>query len=76
MGTGRTSSSARPIHLGNLREVMTAHFVAEEIRSRGLDAIHLHSWDDYDRLRKVPGGLDESLATHVGRPTDTDRIVT
>ena len=69
-------SPSGPIHLGNLREVMTAHFVAEEIRSRGHDAIHLHSWDDYDRLRKVPAGLDQGLnqgldqdlAEHVGRP--------
>ena len=61
-------SPSGPIHLGNLREVMTVHFVAEEIKSRGLDAVHVHSWDDYDRFRKVPAGLDESLAEHVGRP--------
>src|SRR6266496_2596406 len=61
-------SPSGPIHLGNLREVMTVHFVAEEIKSRGLDAVHVHSWDDYDRFRKVPAGLDESLAEHVGKP--------
>jgi len=61
-------SPSGPIHLGNLREVMTVHFVAEEIKSRGLDAVHLHSWDDYDRFRKVPAGLDQGLAEHVGRP--------
>jgi lysyl-tRNA synthetase class 1 len=61
-------SPSGPIHLGNLREVMTVHFVAEEIRSRGVDAVHLHSWDDYDRFRKVPAGLDDRLAEHVGRP--------
>ena len=61
-------SPSGPIHLGNMREVMTAHFVAEEIKSRGLDAVHLHSWDDYDRFRKVPGGLDPALSEHVGKP--------
>jgi lysyl-tRNA synthetase class 1 len=61
-------SPSGPIHLGNLREVMTVHFVAEEIKSRGLDAVHVHSWDDYDRFRKVPAGLDERLAEHVGKP--------
>jgi lysyl-tRNA synthetase class 1 len=60
-------SPSGPIHLGNLREVMTAHFVAEDIKSRGHDAVHLHSWDDYDRLRKVPAGLDEGLFEHAGR---------
>ena len=61
-------SPSGPIHLGNLREVMTGHFVAEEIRSRGHDVTHLISWDDYDRLRKVPAGLDERLAAEVGKP--------
>ena len=59
-------SPSGPIHLGNLREVMTAHVVAEEIRSRGHDVVHLHSWDDYDRFRKVPAGLDEGLAARSG----------
>ena len=61
-------SPSGPIHLGNLREVMTAHLVTEEIIARGHDAVHLHSWDDYDRFRKVPAGLDQNLAEHVGRP--------
>ena len=29
---------------------------------------HLHSWDDYDRFRKVPAGVDPSWAEHIGRP--------
>lgn len=61
-------SPSGPIHLGNLREVMTAHFVAEELTSRGYDAVHLHSWDDYDRLRKVPSGFSQELGDYVGRP--------
>ncbi|UWP78577.1 lysine--tRNA ligase [Dactylosporangium fulvum] len=64
-------SPSGPIHLGNLREVMTPHLVADEIRRRGHDCVHLLSWDDYDRFRKVPAGVegvDESWAEHVGRP--------
>jgi lysyl-tRNA synthetase class 1 len=61
-------SPSGPIHLGNLREVVTAHLVAEALRRRGHPAVHLHSWDDYDRLRKVPAGLDPSLQAYVGRP--------
>ncbi|MET7403538.1 lysine--tRNA ligase [Dactylosporangium sp. NPDC005572] len=64
-------SPSGPIHLGNLREVMTPHLVADEIRRRGHDCVHLLSWDDYDRFRRVPAGLDgvdESWAEHVGRP--------
>ncbi len=61
-------SPSGPIHLGNLREFLTVHFVAEEIRRRGLPVRHLHSWDDYDRFRKVPVGVDESWNEHIGRP--------
>ena len=49
------ASPSGPVHLGNLREFLTVHFVAEEIRRRGVPVRHLHSWDDYDRFRKVPG---------------------
>ncbi|KRF20883.1 lysine--tRNA ligase [Nocardioides sp. Soil797] len=62
------ASPSGPIHLGNLREFLTVHFVAEELRSRGLNVRHLHSWDDYDRFRKVPAGVDESWSEHIGRP--------
>ncbi|MFD9396371.1 lysine--tRNA ligase [Streptomyces sp. NPDC060000] len=64
-------SPSGPIHLGNLREVMTPHLVADEIRRRGRQVRHLISWDDYDRFRKVPQGIDgvdESWAEHIGKP--------
>ncbi len=64
-------SPSGPIHLGNLREVMTPHLVADEIRRRGHTVRHLISWDDYDRYRKVPAGvpgIDESWAEHIGKP--------
>ncbi len=61
-------SPSGPIHLGNLREVMTPHLVADEIRRRGHDCEHIVSWDDYDRFRKVPAGIDASWAEHIGKP--------
>ncbi|MFJ2441109.1 lysine--tRNA ligase [Streptomyces sp. NPDC087658] len=64
-------SPSGPIHLGNLREVMTPHLVADEIRRRGHEVRHLISWDDYDRYRKVPAGVpgtDPSWAAHIGKP--------
>jgi lysyl-tRNA synthetase class 1 len=62
------ASPSGPVHLGNLREFLTVHFVAEEIKRRGIAARHLHSWDDYDRFRKVPAGIDPSWSEHIGRP--------
>ncbi len=61
-------SPSGPIHLGNLREVMTPHLVADEIRRRGYACEHILSWDDYDRYRKVPAGVDPSWAEHIGKP--------
>ncbi|EQD46375.1 lysyl-tRNA synthetase, partial [mine drainage metagenome] len=61
-------SPSGPIHLGNLREVMTPHLVADEIRRRGLQCVHILSWDDYDRFRRVPAGVDPSWSTHLGKP--------
>ena len=62
------ASPSGPVHLGNLREFLTVHFVAEEIKRRGIRCRHLHSWDDYDRFRKVPAGVDPSWSEHIGRP--------
>ncbi|MFC5178118.1 lysine--tRNA ligase [Nocardioides taihuensis] len=61
-------SPSGPVHLGNLRELLTVHFVADELRRRGVPVRHLHVWDDYDRLRKVPREVDPSFAEHIGRP--------
>ncbi|MEU9915068.1 lysine--tRNA ligase [Streptomyces sp. NPDC051001] len=65
-------SPSGPIHLGNLREVMTPHLVADEIRRRGLQVRHLISWDDYDRYRKVPEGIPgvdkDEWTGHIGKP--------
>lgn len=61
-------SPSGPIHLGNLREVMTPHLVADEIRRRGIACEHILSWDDYDRFRRVPAGIDPSWEEHIGKP--------
>jgi lysyl-tRNA synthetase class 1 len=61
-------SPSGPIHLGNLREIMMPHLVADEIRRRGIACDHILSWDDFDRLRRVPASIDQSWAEHVGRP--------
>lgn len=62
------ASPSGPVHLGNLREFLTVHFVADELRRRGLSVRHLHVWDDFDRFRKVPKEVDPSWADHIGRP--------
>ena len=54
--------------MGNLREPFTTHLVAEALRARGHDVVHLHSWDDYDRFRKVPADVEKSFEQYIGKP--------
>jgi lysyl-tRNA synthetase, class I len=61
-------SPSGPVHLGNLRELMIPHLIADEIRKQGAPCRHILSWDDYDRLRRVPAGFPESFAEYIGRP--------
>lgn len=64
-------SPSGPIHLGNFRELITPHLVADEIKRRGIACEHILSWDDFDRFRRVPKnltGVDESWEEHIGKP--------
>lgn len=61
-------SPSGEIHLGNVREIITVHLIAEELKARGHKCRHIHSWDDYDRFRKVPAGMPESYAKYIGYP--------
>jgi len=61
-------SPSGAVHLGNLRELMTPHLVADEVRRADHACRHILSWDDYDRFRRVPKGYPETFAEHVGRP--------
>src|ERR1700683_2923071 len=55
-------SPSRPVHLGNLRELMVPHLVADEVRRSGAPCRHILSWDDYDRLRRGPAGVPAEFA--------------
>lgn len=63
--TGLTPSG--PIHVGNLREVLTAEFVVRAIGSRAKVRFILVV-DDFDPLRKVYPFLDSRYEQHVGKP--------
>ncbi|MDD4615649.1 MAG: lysine--tRNA ligase [Alphaproteobacteria bacterium] len=56
------------VHFGNFRDVATSHAVMNELIARGKKARLLFSWDDYDRFRKVPVGIDPSYAKYIGMP--------
>jgi lysyl-tRNA synthetase class 1 len=58
-----------PIHVGNLREVLTTEAVHRSLRERGAASQLLYIGDTYDPLRKVYPFLDEdAYEQHVGKP--------
>lgn len=56
------------VHFGNFRDVMTAFAVSEGLKNKGKKTRLIFSWDDFDRFRKVPLGVDESFVKYIGMP--------
>jgi lysyl-tRNA synthetase class 1 len=57
-----------PIHVGNMREVLTTEAIFRAALEKGADAELIYIADDYDPLRKVYPFLDDSYEEHVGKP--------
>ncbi|ATZ61286.2 MAG: lysine--tRNA ligase [Methanosarcinales archaeon Met12] len=66
IATGITPSG--PIHIGNMREVVTADAVRLALKDHGADVRLHYIADSYDPLRKVYPFLSEDYASHVGKP--------
>lgn len=47
-------SPSGSVHMGNFREIAIPYFVAKALRMKGKKVRFIFSWDDFDRLRKVP----------------------
>jgi len=45
------------IHIGNFREIITVDLIYRAIRDLGKNVRFIYSWDDYDRIRKVPKNI-------------------
>jgi lysyl-tRNA synthetase, class I len=56
------------VHFGNFRDVVTSHLVREAMIRKGKSARLIFSWDNFDRFRKVPAGIPENFAEHIGKP--------
>ena len=66
LATGITPSG--PIHIGNMREILTTDAVYRCLVEKGGDAEFIYICDDYDPLRKVYPFLDSSYEQYVGKP--------
>ena len=64
-------SPSGSIHIGNFRDVATSYFVYKALIKLGKKARLLFSWDEFDRLRKVPvnvSKVDKSFESCIGMP--------
>lgn len=66
VATGITPSGH--IHIGNMREVVTADAVYKALVDKRSDVELIYIADTYDPLRKVYPFLDDSFADYVGKP--------
>ena len=61
-------SPSGSVHIGNFREVVTTFFVVKALESLGKKTRFIFSWDDFDRLRKVPQYVPSFYEEFVGMP--------
>jgi lysyl-tRNA synthetase class 1 len=64
-------SPSGSVHIGNFRDVATSYFVAKALRKAGKKARFLFSWDEFDRLRKIPVNVAEAregMEKYIGCP--------
>ena len=64
-------SPSGSIHIGNFRDIATSYFVVCALRKMGKKAKLLFSWDEFDRMRKVPvnvAAIDDDMEKYIGCP--------
>jgi len=66
LATGITPSG--PIHIGNMREVLTTDAVYRSLKEKGAEVEFIYIADDFDNLRKVYPFLPKTYEKYVGMP--------
>lgn len=64
-------SPSGSVHIGNFRDVATSYYVVRALRKLGKKARLLFSWDEFDRLRKVPSNIakiTDNFEQYLGMP--------
>jgi lysyl-tRNA synthetase class 1 len=60
-------SPSGTVHFGNFRDVITSHMVRNALIKKGKKTRMIFSWDNFDRMRKVPVNVPESFSEHIGK---------
>ncbi len=66
IATGITPSG--PIHIGNIKEVITAFAILKELEDQKAKPKLIYIADDFDPLRRLYPFLPKKFAQHVGKP--------
>ena len=64
-------SPSGAVHIGNFRDIATSYYVVRALQKLGKKAKLLFSWDEFDRLRKVPSNvakITEGFEKYLGMP--------
>ena len=64
-------SPSGSVHIGNFRDIATSYFVVRALKKMGKKARLLFSWDEFDRMRKVPVNVqkvDGDMEKYIGCP--------
>ncbi len=54
------------VHIGNFREVITTDLVVRALKDKGKKVRFIYSWDDFDRLRKIPSHVPKNYEKYIG----------
>lgn len=57
-------SPSGSVHIGNFRDIATSYFVYRALLKKGKKARLVFSWDEFDRLRKVPKNVSDHLGNN------------
>ena len=58
-------SPSGTIHIGNFRDLITAESVSRALKDKGKKVRFIFSWDDYDRLRKIPKNVSDEVISNI-----------
>lgn len=56
------------VHIGNFKEIATPYLIAKRLKELGKNVRYILSFDDYDRLRKVPKNINSDYDKYIGMP--------
>ncbi len=56
------------VHIGNFRDIITSEIISKALKQKNKNSKVMFFWDDYDRLRKIPKGINQEFSKYTGKP--------